>query len=325
MAGEAFLAIVLIAVLAFAFYKSRKTDQSAQAKFADDPGERPYYPFSTDFDVVCTGSELIAVLAENAVDARPAQAVGSLELTERTRQFDEAYASVGDVIEVPRNLGGTAIFVLLDQSGSMAERMPRIAGQLLAALNAMEASGASTMFAGFTTVGWRGGRSRRQWIAKGRPSYPGRLCDLLHVVYSKFSVGTTAAQLSSLLQPAVCFENVDGEAIIWAEHQLLSSVHPKRLLIVVSDGAPVDDSTLTENGLKFLWKHLELVVNDCLERCQIGLGAVGIDHRVDSLYPVARVVDAEGAVGQAIVDVAVQLAEKTQASSDDPGNATSPS
>lgn len=315
--GELLAAGFLLALAVFAALAPRGARRRPDGDAVDDPAEPFYHPFTTDFDVECTGSELTSVLAENAVDARPAQAVGSLEVAERTRQFDEAHAAASAAMVHPQNLDRTAIIVLLDQSGSMAERMPRIAGQMLAALNALEAGGAATMFAGFTTVGWKGGRSRKEWIAKGRPPYPGRLCDLLHVVYSDFTQASNAAQLSSLLQPAVCFENIDGEAIMWAERQLLSSNHPKHVMIVVSDGAPVDDSTLTDNGPKFLWRHLEQVVGQCIERGQIALGAVGIDHRVDSLYPVARVVDADGAVGQAIVEVALELTGNPQPARDE--------
>lgn len=325
MSGEALLAAgFLLALAVIAGLVLRDVRRRPDGKAADDPSEPFYFPFTSDFDIVCNGSDLAEVLADNAIDARPAQAVGSIELAERLKQFEDSHATASAAIISPERLDGAAICILLDQSGSMAERMPRIAGQILAALSAFEASGASTMLAGFTTVGWRGGRSRREWIAQGQPPFPGRLCDLLHVVYSDFPQPTNATQLSSLLRPAVCFENVDGEAIIWAERQLLSSSHRKRLLIVVSDGAPVDDSTLTENGLNFLWRHLEQVVGDCLERGEIALGAIGIDHRVDSLYPVARVVESDGSVSQAIVDVAVELSNYAETGSEDPGNTTNP-
>ena len=326
MGGEGLLAVgLLLALAVIAVLALRDIRRGPNGKAADDQPESLYFPFTTEFDIVCKGSDLAEVLADNAVDARPAQSVGSIELAERLQQFEQAHELASAATARATKLDGAAICVLLDQSGSMAKRMPRAAGQILAALNALEAGGASTMLAGFTTVGWRGGRSRQEWIAKGRPPYPGRLCDLLHVIYSDFSQPTTAAQLSSLMRPAVCFENVDGEAIIWAERQLLSCAHLRGLLIVVSDGAPVDDSTLTDNDSSFLWRHLEKVVGDCLERGEIGLGAVGIDHRVDSLYPVSRVVGAEDPLGQAIVDVALELFNCAEAAPEDPGNTTSPS
>lgn len=326
MSGGELLAVgLLLALAVVAVLSVQEIRRRPDGKAGDDASKPFYFPFTTQFDIVCNGSDLADVLADNAVDARPAQAVGSTELAERLQQFEQAHALANAEIAGPVRLDGAAICVLLDQSGSMAERMPLIAGQILAALNALEAGGASTMLAGFTTVGWRGGRSRQSWIAKGRPPFPGRLCDLLHVIYSDFPQPTTASQLSSLLRPAVCFENVDGEAIIWAEQQLLACAHCKRLLIVISDGAPVDDSTLTDNEPNFLWRHLEQVVGESLGRGEIGLGAVGIDHRVDSLYPVSRVVGAEGPLGQAIVDVARELFDYAEAASAAPGNATKPS
>lgn len=325
MSGEELFAasfLLALAVVAAAFL--RNVHRRPDGKAADDPSEPFYSPYTTEFDIVCNGSDLADVLADNAVDARPAQAVGSIELAERVQQFEQAHALAHAAIVEPTRLDGVAICVLLDQSGSMAERMPRIAGQILAALNALETVGASTMLAGFTTVGWRGGRTRQAWIAKGRPPYPGRLCDLLHVIYSDFPQPTTAAQFSPLLRPAVCFENVDGEAIIWAERQLRSCDHLRKFLIVISDGAPVDDSTLTDNDPRFLWRHLEMVVGDCLKRGEIGLGAVGIDHSVDSLYPVSRVVSADDPLDQAIVDIALELFDYREAASVAPRNDTNP-
>ena len=310
MTGEFVLALVLIALLAFAFAKSRKLKDRQSLRNADDPADPFYHPYTTAFDVVCTGGNLLAVLAENAINAQVAQKPGSLDPTERRRQFQRAHE--GASASRPAASGsmkGTAVGILLDQSGSMAERMPRIAGELLAALEHFDAQGAATMLAGFSTVGWKGGRSRQQWQAAGCPAYPGRVCDLLHVVYSGFGETTTPDQLASLLELAVCFENVDGEAIAWAEGQLLGLSHERRCLIVVSDGAPVDDSTLSANGPSFLWNHLVQTISDIAERGEIALGGIGIDYRVESLYPASRVVGEDGELAVAIRSLVAELAD----------------
>lgn len=316
------LLLALLVTVALALRGGRRTDAG---ELADDPADPFYHPYTIEFDMVCIGSDLLAELAVNAVDARPALSVGSLDRAERHEQLEQAHARASAAMTQPVKLDSAAICILLDQSGSMASRMPQIAGELLAAIEALEAGGAATMLAGFTTVGWRGGRSRQQWIAQGRPRHPGRLCDLLHVIYSDFSETTKVAQLSPLLEPAVCFENVDGEAIVWAEQQLLGQSQARRCLIVVSDGAPVDDSSLAANGPNFLWDHIEVVVGDCLNRDEIALGAVGIDHRVEDLFPASRVVSADSGLADAIAVLAVELIAGDQAESDDIGKSTSPS
>jgi cobaltochelatase CobT len=112
-----------------------------------------------------------------------------------------------------------------------------------------------------------------------------------------------------LLKPAIFFENIDGEAIMWAEAQLRAQDAEQRCLIVVSDGAPVDDSTLSENGPNFLWNHLVQTIADVGARGEVAIGAVGIDHRVETLYPASRHVEAgtTGALVAAIGAVAAEL------------------
>lgn len=271
---------------------------------------------------VCTGHELAQVLAEKAVNTSQSAHFGSPDPLARRRQFDDARTAVSPVAADGVDLSSTAVCILLDQSGSMAKRMPRIAGEFLVALEELEARGAATMLAGFTTVGWHGGHSRQQWLIKGRPHYPGRLCDLLHIVYSDFSQATSSDQLEPLLSAAIFFENIDGEAIEWGEALLRETSQVKRCLIVVSDGAPVDDSSLLENVPTMLWDHLEKVISGCRDRGAVALGAVGIDHRVDGLYPASRMTQTDGNVAQDLVDLVIQLAAPEPSV---PGNATNPS
>lgn len=313
-----FAAAVIVVLGLAGWTLAKEAQRPAPSGPAADRDDRTYSVYTSAFDVVCTGPELAALVATNAVDARSSAKAGAVNLSERRQQFAQ---SSNQVIECKINFGNTAICILLDQSGSMTERMPRIAGGLLAAMRELEAKGAATMAAGFTTVGWRGGRSRQQWIEQGRPAYPGRLCDLLHVVYSDFEHTTTATDFDPLLdqtvifndewdaaqEPSVFFENIDGEAIAWAEQELLGASCEKRCLIVISDGAPVDDSTLHENGPSFLWWHLEEVVEAVKTKGAVALGAVGIDHRVDSVYPVSRMVRDGDGIAQAIIDVAEEL------------------
>jgi cobaltochelatase CobT len=325
LAAEAFLAAAILVLLPFAFFRARKSRPSADSASAEDPPEAFYHPYTTAFDRVCRGEDLLSLLAAEGLDTSPPRQFGSADALERQREFALSCSQAPVDAVSAADLSGTGICVLVDQSGSMAPVMPRLAGELLAALECLEAAGAATMLAGFTTIGWKGNRARRQWLGEGSPPYPGRLCDLLHIVYSDFGEAIKAEQLAPLLEPAVFFENVDGEAISWAERQLLGRSDAQRFLIVVSDGAPVDDSSLHANGPNFLWRHLNEVVGDCLERREIALGGIGIGHDVRGLFPTSRKVTVDGGLASAIVDLAAELIACDQSGTDEPGKSTSPS
>lgn len=301
------LPVAALVWLLVAAYLAWRKARPALPVHASDPPERFYHPYTTEFDRVRRGAELVDALVVQGTTIGP----GSREVLSdpQTRQelFEGGYAQAGAGAPAVTDLSGTAIAILVDQSGSMAPVLPRVAGELLAVCEQLEAAGAAIMLAGFTTVGWHGGLSRKLWVGEGRPAYPGRLCDLLHIIYSDFGEASTAELLAPMLAPAICFENVDGEAILWAEQSLLAQSHPSRCLIVVSDGAPVDDSTLSANGPSFLWNHLEDTVSAIGARGQIALGGVGIDHDVSRLYPAARQVSADGGLSAAIIAVAAEL------------------
>lgn len=321
MIGEGLLVGALIWLLGTAFFRSRKPVRHS----VPDPPEPFYHAYTTAFDRVCRGAELRALLDREGRDVRAGHAVGAADPDERRRQFDAAHAvALADEIAAP-DLSCAAICILFDQSGSMAPVMPRIAGEILGACEHLERAGADVMVAGFTTVGWKGGQSREQWLEEGSPPYPGRLCDLLHVVYAEFGESSKPELLAPLCEPAICFENVDGEAIIWAEQRLLSNPREQRCLIIVSDGAPVDDSSLSANGPNFLWNHLEKVVGDTLSRGDVEIGGIGIDHRVERLYLASRMVGTEGGLAAAIIELTAELIAKDQPSPNDPGNTTSAS
>jgi hypothetical protein len=218
MAAEAILAAAILILLPFALLQARKSRSSAGSGPAGDPPEAFYHPYTTAFDRVCRGEGLLGLLAAEGLDTRPPREFGPADPAERQRQFAQSCSQARAVAVPAADLSGTAICVLVDQSGSMAPAMPRLAGELLVALERLEAAGAATMLAGFTTIGWKGNHARCQWLGEGKPPYPGRLCDLLHIVYSDFGKATAAEQLAPLLEPAVFFENVDGEAIIWASN-----------------------------------------------------------------------------------------------------------
>ena len=159
---------------------------------------------------------------------------------------------------------------------------------------------------GFTTSAWRGGRSRRRWKWRFRPGHPGRLNDILHVIYKSADdrrPNTGSWDFRHMLRPDLPKENIDGEAILWAAKRLLSQPQSQKHLIVVSDGAPVDDSTLLENGLTYLGDHLQIVVRRIAEARQINLAAIGIGPEFHGFYPVSSQIDATDELCVALISL----------------------
>lgn len=183
-----------------------------------------------------------------------------------------------------------AITLLVDQSGSMR-------GQpIVATVKAIEAIadtlggfGILTEILGFSTAGWHGGYARQQWRKQGFPPRPGRLCALLHIIYKAGDAPIwSEASRRVMLHPDVLRENVDGEALDWAWSRLRSGPSKRKLLIMISDGAPVDDSTLAENTPDYLERHLMQTIAQIEEDSTVTLGAIGIDHDVQRYYRVSR-------------------------------------
>nr|WP_281128880.1 hypothetical protein [Sphingomonas sp. AR_OL41] len=177
------------------------------------------------------------------------------------------------------------IGLLIDQSGSMKDDpIINVAACARWLSGILVELGASVGISGFSTVGWHGGRVREDWLNNGRPARPGRLCALLHTVYQSFGEQLCDEDWEVMLHPDVLRENVDGEAILWASSQIGTRSERNKLLIVVSDGAPVDDATLQQNGPSYLMWHVRKVIEDCEAAGDPILGAVGVGYRVDAWY-----------------------------------------
>ncbi|MDQ3560998.1 MAG: hypothetical protein M3453_17815, partial [Pseudomonadota bacterium] len=201
----------------------------------------------------------------------------------------------------------TVVAILIDQSGSM-----RGQSMLLAAAAAdvvqdfVRHLGSAVEVLGFTTLSWQGGRSRRQWRSRWRPSAPGRLCDLLHIIYCSIDnqeIGTGGSVFKPMLRPDLPKENVDGEALEWAAARLHSLPKASKILLVVSDGAPVDDSTLYENDPAILDSHLKQVVGDITAKSNIKVAAIGIGFEVSRYYPNSATVKTAEDLGTAMVSL----------------------
>jgi len=191
----------------------------------------------------------------------------------------------------------TVVTLLIDNSGSMRGRPITVAAMSADILaRTLERCGVKVEILGFTTRAWKGGQSRERWIAAGKPPNPGRLNDLRHIVYKAADAPWRRARrsLGLMLREGILKENIDGEALIWAHERLRARSEQRRILMVISDGAPVDDSTLSVNPGNYLEKHLREVIHDIERLGEIELTAIGIGHDVTRYYRRAvTIVDAE--------------------------------
>ncbi len=195
----------------------------------------------------------------------------------------------------------TVVTLLIDNSGSMRGRpisIAAVSADILA--RTLERCGVKVEILGFTTRAWKGGRSREEWLARGKPMHPGRLNDLLHIVYKTADVPWRRARrnLGLMMKEGLLKENIDGEALLWAHQRLIARPEERRILMVISDGAPVDDSTLSVNDAHYLEQHLRQVIGWIEARSPVELIAIGIGHDVTRYYRRAVTIhDAEQLVG----------------------------
>jgi cobaltochelatase CobT len=191
----------------------------------------------------------------------------------------------------------TVVTLLIDNSGSMRGRPITVAamcGDILS--RTLERCGVKVEVLGFTTRAWKGGQARERWVADGKPRNPGRLNDLRHIVYKAADAPWRRARknLGLMLREGLLKENIDGEALQWAYKRLMGRPEHRRILMVISDGAPVDDSTLSVNPGNYLEKHLREVIREIENRDAVELIAIGIGHDVTRYYRRAvTIVDAE--------------------------------
>jgi cobaltochelatase CobT len=191
----------------------------------------------------------------------------------------------------------TVVTLLLDNSGSMRGRPITVAATCADILaRTLERCGVKVEILGFTTRAWKGGQSREQWLQAGKPATPGRLNDLRHIVYKSADAPWRRARknLGLMMREGLLKENIDGEALDWAHKRLLARPEQRRILMVISDGAPVDDSTLSVNPGNYLERHLRFIIEEIETRSPVELIAIGIGHDVTRYYRRAvTIVDAE--------------------------------
>ena len=189
--------------------------------------------------------------------------------------------------ESDTNFKDTVVTLLIDNSGSMRGRPISIAAICADVLaQTLERCQVKCEILGFTTKTWKGGQSREDWLGCGRPTHPGRLNDLRHIVYKNGDTPWRRAKLNLglMMKEGLLKENIDGEALEWAYKRLLKRSEIRKILMVISDGAPVDDSTLSVNNASYLESHLKKVISMIENRSSVELIAVGIGHDVTRYY-----------------------------------------
>ena len=210
--------------------------------------------------------------------------------------------------ETEADFKDTVVSLLLDNSGSMRGRpisIAAISADILA--RTLERCGVKVEILGFTTRAWKGGQSREKWLAEGKPAQPGRLNDLRHIIYKKADEPMRRARksLGLMMREGLLKENIDGEALLWAHHRLLARTEDRRILMVISDGAPVDDSTLSVNNAGYLETHLRKVIDWIEKRSTVELIAIGIGHDVTRYYSRAvTIMDADQLAGAMVEQLA---------------------
>jgi cobaltochelatase CobT len=236
------------------------------------------------------------------------QEEGLLDAARLARVIVNPAHSLSYKIERDTEFRDTVVSLLIDNSGSMRGRpisIAAISADILA--RTLERCGVKTEILGFTTRAWKGGQSREKWLRDGRPPHPGRLNDLRHIVYKQADEPWRRARknLGLMMREGLLKENIDGEALLWAHNRLIGRTEERRILMVISDGAPVDDSTLSVNSGTYLERHLRQVIGWIESRSPVELVAIGIGHDVTRYYERAvTIMDAEQLGGTMIEQLA---------------------
>ena len=242
---------------------------------------------------------------------------GVLDAARLTRVIVDPTAPLSFKQEKDAPFRDTVVTLLLDNSGSMRGRpimVAAVCADILA--RTLERCGVKVEILGFTTRAWKGGQSRDAWIKAGKPAQPGRLNDLRHIIYKAADAPWRRARrsLGLMMREGLLKENIDGEALLWAHNRIVARPEQRRILMVISDGAPVDDSTLSVNSGHYLERHLRSVINEIEATSPVELIAIGIGHDVTRYYRRAvTIVDVEQLAGAMVEKLAELFDESPKA------------
>jgi len=235
---------------------------------------------------------------------------GILDTARLTRVIIDPMSALSFKQEEDMPFKDTVVTLLLDNSGSMRGR-PIMVAALCADILArtLERCGVKVEILGFTTRAWKGGEAKQKWLEAGRPPQPGRLNDLRHVIYKSADAPWRRSRrnLGLMMREGLLKENIDGEALMWAHDRLLGRPEQRQILMVISDGAPVDDSTLSANPGNYLERHLRSVINWIENRSPVELIAIGIGHDVTRYYKRAVTITDAEQLGGAMTEKLAEL------------------
>lgn len=307
--------------------------------------EPVYHPYTTRFDEIIAASQLATpteleslrsqldqkLTQLQTVTARLANRLQRLLLGKQARTwlFDEDDGMIDSrklsrVITQPNyeqlykrekdtDFRDTVVTLLIDNSGSMRGRPITIAALSADIISrTLDRCGVKVEILGFTTREWKGGLSYKNWVNEGKPAHPGRLNDLRHIIYKPADVSWRKSRknIGLMLKDGLLKENIDGEAILWACDRLLARLEQRRILMVISDGAPVDDSTLSSNNGGYLDAHLREVIAQVENKMPIELVAIGIGHDVTRYYKRAVTISEIDKLGETMTEQLVSLFSK---------------
>ncbi|MCH9809041.1 MAG: cobaltochelatase subunit CobT [Alphaproteobacteria bacterium] len=238
---------------------------------------------------------------------------GTLDAAKLTRVIIDPMAPLSFKQETDIDFRDTVVTLLIDNSGSMRGRPILVAAccaDILA--RTLERCGVKVEILGFTTRAWKGGQSRETWLNDGKPGNPGRLNDLRHIIYKTADSPwrRTKRSLALMMREGLLKENIDGEALAWAHRRLLGRPEQRRILMMISDGAPVDDSTLSVNTGNYLEHHLRQVIHEIETNSPVQLIAIGIGHDVTRYYRRAVTITDPSELAGAMTDKLVELFEE---------------
>lgn len=279
------------------FWLALRRGCSSSPLASDGPVDEIYSIYTRKYDLDVSAVGLNLLLPKASLDASKGWLEGSD--FEWARAIESASA-IFDRQEVLRDnlrvelsnlqnsleLKNVSAAILIDHSGSMkGDNIAYVAATVRSLTDCLTSAGASVELLGYSTAGWHGGFARRDWIAAGRPVRPGRLCSLLHIIYKSADENhLNQRSWQMMLNPDILRENIDGEALLWGAQRLRLNTANRKILLVVSDGAPVDDSTLTENGPSYLSRHATAVIGEIENGSEIELAAIGVGYDVDRYY-----------------------------------------
>lgn len=259
--------------------------------------EGPYRIFSTANDRELYFDKLPAFLADQTPSPFP-----QASLADVLPEWVDAYEPAAHAaVKQMSGASDVAITLLLDHSGSLRrdDTSCLLAAMAGVASECLARAQITHEILAFTTTTWRGGESRKQWLANGAPPAPGRLCDLLHIIYRTSDETSPLAveAMNQMTDVQLLKENIDGEALLWAANRLRQLPAARRALLVVSDGAPVDDSTILANGGNILDDHIRHVAGEIVRAGDVELYGVGLKHDMRRYYPQYCVVTAASDIG----------------------------